>query len=117
MVGRVRQVEAVPAQGARARDAGVVDQDIDRLAGREERLGGAPHRAEIRDVQRHPLRRRRRETALERAQHGPGPLLGAGREHHPIAAGREGLDQSTADARIRSGDEERPRLRHPPSTG
>src|SRR5213080_1058121 len=108
VVGRVGEVEAVLGEGARPRDPGVVDQDVDRLAGSEKRLGGAPHRAEIRYIEGHPLRPHGRVAALDPGQDGSGPLLGARREHDPAAPRREGLDQRTADAGARSGDEEGP---------
>src|SRR2546429_44877 len=108
VVGRVGRVEAVLAEGARPCDARIVDQDVDRMAGLEERMRGAPHRSEIGNIEGHALRPRGRVAALDRAQHGPGPLLGACREHDPAAACRKGLDQRATDAGIRSGDEERP---------
>ena len=76
------------------------------MAGLEERLSGAPHRSEIRDIEGHALRPRGRVAALDRAQHGPGALFGAGGEHHPAAAGRERLDHGAADTGVGAGDEE-----------
>src|SRR5213082_1016250 len=106
---------------ARVPDAGIVDQHVDRLTGREVRLGGAPHRAEIRHIEGHPVRPRGRVAALDRAQHGPGALFGAGGEHHAAAAGRERLDQGAADTGVGAGDEEgaivKSGVSHPGSTG
>src|ERR687887_96168 len=81
---------------AGTRDAGIVDQHVDRVTGRDVGLGGAPHRAEIRHVELHPVWPRGRVAALDLFQQGLRPLFGARGEHHAAATRCEGLDQGAA---------------------
>jgi hypothetical protein len=50
VIGRVGYIEPIPGQRLRPGDARIVDEDVERVAGREKVVGSGTDRSQVRDV-------------------------------------------------------------------
>jgi hypothetical protein len=106
VVGAERQLEAVLGEAARAGQARVVDQHVDRLALADQRVGARPHGGEVAEVERDEAEPIVAGGAGQLVEHGPGLGLAARGDGEARAAGGQGPRGLLADAGVGAGDDD-----------
>ena len=102
-------LEAVLGQALGAREPGVVEQDVERLAAVEERLRRGLHRREVGKIELQEVCLAAGRADL--VDHGPRPFLGSAREDQVRAQLSQGEGRRATDPGVRARDEDgSPRL-------
>ncbi|AIY19924.2 hypothetical protein KR76_13520 [Pimelobacter simplex] len=107
VVGAEGELEAARGHPPLAGETGVVDQDVEPLAGGQEGRGRRPHRGEVAQVERQVVEVGVAGLAGDLADRLPRPLRGATGEHHPRAPARQRPHRLLADPRVRARHQER----------